>query len=116
MVLLALFGAAGAIARAVVDARYASPDPRLLPRGILVCNVVGSLLIGLAVGMGDWLGQHLLAAGFCGALTTWSTFGLDTAMLLRRGAFRLAALNVLLSLVAGWAAALIGVAASRIIF
>ena len=50
-----------------------------LPWGIVIVNVVGSLLAGLAVGLLDDPGLRLvIATGFCGGFTTFSTVAVDT--------------------------------------
>lgn len=53
------------------------------PYGTLAANLVGSFLIGIfaalvAQGSLSQLGNTLLAGGFCGGLTTFSTFSLET--------------------------------------
>ena len=62
-----------------------------LPLGTLAANLLGGLLIGLAVA---WLGRHpglppelrlFLITGFLGGLTTFSTFSAEVVGLLARG-------------------------------
>ncbi len=54
---------------------------------VLALNIVGSVLIGLLAGRGlhDQPAWALGALGFCGGLTTFSTFALDTARHLDHG-------------------------------
>jgi fluoride exporter len=87
----------------------------VLPWGTLAVNVLGSLVLGLLVGVAD--GHRvpgsltlLVGTGFCGALTTYSTFSYETLRLYESGARLYAALNVAVSLLAGLAAAVVGVA------
>lgn len=109
-----LGAAAGAPLRFLTDAglvRLAGPR---VPWGTLVVNVVGSLVLGLVVGAGVSSGwAAALGTGFCGALTTFSTFGLQTVSLLDGGERRLAVLNVAAQLVLGVAAATLGFALTR---
>ena len=54
--------------------------------GTLMVNIVGSLLIGLLLGAqakGQW--QQTASVGFCGGFTTFSTFSLQSAEMLRNG-------------------------------
>ena len=55
------------------------------------------------------------ASGFCGALTTYSTFGYETVTLYRSGARTLAALYVAASVLAGFGAAYCGMAIAQAI-
>ena len=81
------------------------------PLGTLLVNVVGGLLIGIAL---EWFGRQpnevvklLLVTGFLGGLTTFSAFSGESLTLLRHGAFGMAiahtTAHVLGSLLAAWA-------------
>lgn len=75
------------------------------PRATLIVNVAGSLLLGFVLGLPmSPAATALLGTGFCGALTTYSTFAYETLQLPRRQAAR----NVLVSILAGLAAAYLG--------
>ncbi|MFF5174617.1 fluoride efflux transporter CrcB [Micromonospora sp. NPDC000089] len=115
VLLIALGAAVGAPLRyltdRVVQARHDSP----LPWGTLSVNVAGSLLLGVlvAVPAGPAV-TALLGTGFCGALTTWSTFGYETVRLARDGRRTVALVNVLVSVAAGLGAAVLGAALTRL--
>ncbi|GGM69510.1 hypothetical protein GCM10012275_44930 [Longimycelium tulufanense] len=85
------------------------------PWGTLAVNVVGSFLLGLLTG-GVLAGaipasaQALVGTGFCGALTTYSTFGYETTRLINEGAHTRALWNALGNILAGLVAAAAGVA------
>lgn len=90
-----------------------------LPLGLLMVNAVGSALIGLFFAFSEPGGRLQLSpalslglmAGFCGAMTTFSTFTVETLALLAEPA--LAAAHVLLSLACWLAAAALGLFAGR---
>jgi CrcB protein len=104
LLLVMIGGAVGAVTRYATD--------RLLPAwkiplATLVVNVAGSFLLGLLAGAGSTVPGTvgaLIGTGFCGALTTWSTFAFQTVDLARLGARRWAVLNVVVTLLAGFAA------------
>lgn len=95
---IALGGAGGALVRALAG-RLLQTD---FPLATLLVNIAGSFLLACLHGMvePDAAALHaLLGAGFCGALTTFSTFILETAILLRIGQRRRAAVYVAATLV-----------------
>ncbi len=101
--LVALGAAVGAPLRFLVGRAFPGP------RGTLLVNVVGSLLLGFLIALpASGTALAVLGTGFCGALTTYSTFGLDTLKLVEEGAHRRALLNVAVSLALGLTAAYAG--------
>jgi fluoride exporter len=74
------------------------------PLGTLVINSTGSFLLGilaklhLANDISDWI-WFLVGVGFCGAYTTFSTFGYETITLLQSNKKILAGIYVLSSVV-----------------
>lgn len=48
--------------------------------GIVVVNIVGSFLIGVAAALGDGTAATVVSVGFLGALTTFSTAMVDVVM------------------------------------
>ena len=76
-----------------------------LPWGTLAVNVLGSLVLGVAVGAGlDGDPRFLLAGGLVGSFTTFSTWMLETHRLAEEGEGRAAAANLALSAALGLAA------------
>jgi CrcB protein len=114
--LLVVLGAAvGAPARYLTDLAVASRHDSTLPWGTFVVNVVGSFVLGGLAGLASHgaVSPQVIAlagTGFCGALTTFSTFGYETTVLSRNGAWVAAGLNVVCSVVAGLAAVAVGYA------
>lgn len=78
------------------------------PYGILVVNVLGSFIIGLALGSGEPL-HSFAAIGFAGAFTTWSTFILDLYLAYELKHYKEVALNLSTSLLLGLSAAWLGI-------
>jgi CrcB protein len=106
---VALLGGVGAVARFVLDTVISARWDGGLPLGTLVINVSGAFVLGLLTGL-DLTGNALLLAGTAtlGAYTTFSTWMLETHRLAEDRARRTAALNIILSLVVGLAAAALG--------
>lgn len=108
VLLVLLGGAAGAPTRYLTDVTVQRLHGSSFPWGTWTVNVAGSLVLGLVVATApDWA-VSLLGSGFCGALTTFSTFGYETVRLADEGETATAAANVLGSLAAGLAAAAVG--------
>ncbi|HWE91321.1 MAG TPA: fluoride efflux transporter CrcB [Pseudonocardiaceae bacterium] len=111
-VLLVLFGAAvGAPLRYLTDRFVQTRHDSVFPWGTLVVNITGCLVLGALSGAGVALPSSLLVllgTGFCGALTTYSTFSYETVRLIEDRAYLYALLNVAISVVAGLGAVLVG--------
>jgi fluoride exporter len=105
--LLVVAGAlAGAPLRLLV-LRLAARQGRDPAAGTLVVNVVGSALLGAVLGAGsvpDWE-VALIGTGFCGTLTTFSTFGADVVRLVEERALGRALGYLAATLVLGLGAA-----------
>ena len=107
LIFIGIGGFLGSIARYLTGQlfnRYFS-DP--LPIGTLVVNIVGALLIGLIIGMGErfrWFSEpwhFFLAIGFIGSFTTYSTFAYENYMLLKEGHIATLIFYISFSLIAG---------------
>ncbi|MGF1485140.1 MAG: fluoride efflux transporter CrcB [Opitutales bacterium] len=114
-----LGGAGGAMLRAWLGLTFAQPG-HFLPWPTLVANVLGSLILGgvLAVEAHsrNLLHPHardLLAIGFCGGFTTFSTFSWQTLDLLREGKHAAALTNIALNLLLTLGAVALGYFAGR---
>ncbi|UWZ33461.1 fluoride efflux transporter CrcB [Dactylosporangium roseum] len=110
MLLLVILGAAvGAPLRYLADRAIQARHDSVFPWGTLMVNVAGSLLLGLLVGLpASPAVAAVLGTGFCGALTTYSTFTYETFRLVQDGARCYAVMNVIASVVAGLGAAAVG--------
>ncbi|WP_144720494.1 fluoride efflux transporter FluC [Agrococcus jejuensis] len=107
IVLVALAGGVGAVVRFAL-ARLGHPDR--LPWPILVANLAGAFVAGLATSVlgGEPLLLLVVVTGFCGGLTTFSTWMVETVQLADRRRMRAAVANVAVTLVAGVALAAVG--------
>lgn len=115
---LALGGAFGTVARYYVADRIGAAM-NSGAAGIFVVNVTGSFAIGLFLALGEdrfsWSHETrvLVAAGFLGGYTTFSTLAWQTFRLTEGREVGLAALNVVGSVVAGLLAVWAGAALAR---
>ncbi|QFZ17350.1 fluoride efflux transporter CrcB [Saccharothrix syringae] len=86
--------------------------PRRFPWATLAVNVAGSFVLGVVAGASPAV-TALVGTGFCGGLTTFSTFSWETVALVEAGRAGQALANVATSLVTGVAAAFLGYALTR---
>lgn len=106
LLLLGAGGAAGSMARYGVSYIISKYVDHPFPFATLAINVVGSLIIGLLFGV---LSRHqmqqgtylLLASGFCGGFTTFSTFALENVNLMQKGQSFTALLYIGISIILG---------------
>ena len=112
---LVIAGAIGAVSRYVVDDLVKARFPGTFPWGTLVINISGSFVLGVVTGLGLYHGlgpipKTAIGVGFCGAYTTFSTFSYETLHLVETGSVGPALGNALGSVIAGLAAAALGLA------
>lgn len=101
----------GAPARYLTDRAIQTRHDTVFPWGTLTANVVASIVLGVLVGAASHLDPQIVAlagTGFCGALSTYSTFSYETMRLTAEAARFYAVANIVLSLVAGIGAAALG--------
>ncbi len=113
-VLVALGGGGGALARYVAGSAIMTRFGGKFPLGTLVINVTGSFLIGFLMTMLterfnlDPMWRLFLVVGFLGGYTTFSSFEWETLTAGREGALWTGMLNVVSSVVLGYAAVWLG--------
>ncbi|MDO9590938.1 MAG: CrcB family protein [Microcella sp.] len=108
---VAVGGALGAVLRQLTSVSLAGRGR--IPWGVLVVNVVGSFIAGVALAapLGDVYtstAQLIIVSGLCGGITTFSTLAVETIQLALEGKHRAAATSVALNLALGVPAALLG--------
>jgi fluoride exporter len=106
VLLVLLGGAVGAPLRYLTDLVVQSRHDSVFPWGTFSVNAAGSLILGATAGGVATAGGPawiltLVGTGFCGALTTFSTFGFETVRLAEEGSLLDAGLNVGASLAVG---------------
>ncbi len=117
--IVAIGGALGAVSRYGVALVVATFWKRDFPLATLLINITGSFILGFFSTFAaertsfDPMWRLLIATGFVGAYTTFSTFEYETQRLTESGAITWAALNVVTSVVAGFAAVHLGVILAR---
>ena len=117
--IVAAGGAAGAVARYGVTLFVATFWKRDFPLATLLINVSGSFILGFFATMAaertaiDPLWRLLIATGFVGAYTTFSTFEYETERLAASGAVMWGIVNILTSVIAGFIAVRLGVVVGR---
>ena len=114
LVLVFIGGGAGSMARYLL-AKVGNTSSTGIPYGTFAANIIGSFLIGLIVGWAlkqDAISTNttlLLATGFCGGFTTFSTFAYENQLLLKSGDFVSFAIYTIASFALGIAAVFIGI-------
>ena len=106
---VAAAGALGAVTRFEID-RLVTARAKA-PLGTFVVNVTGALLLGILVGaVAEGTSRTVLGTGFLGAYTTFSTYTFEVVSLTRAGRSRVAAVYATGGVLAGVAAAAVGLA------
>ena len=116
--LIAFGGALGSMARYWVGSTIASRMGTKFPYGTFVINITACMIIGFSLTLlakradlnPAW--RFLVPVGFIGAYSTFSTYEWETLSTIRTGAFLLAALYAVSSLILGlaavWAGSVVG--------
>ena len=113
LVLVFIGGGFGSVLRFVLG-KFLNNTNDGIPYGTFAANIIGSLLIGLILGIAaknDTLTTNqtlLLATGFCGGFTTFSTFAYENHIFLKSGDFTSFAIYTIASFILGFLAVFFG--------
>ncbi|MBA6152989.1 fluoride efflux transporter CrcB [Gelidibacter maritimus] len=113
LLLVFVGGGFGSVLRFIIGKYLNSPGTGI-PYGTFVANILGSLLIGIILGLAfknNTLSQNqvlFLATGFCGGFTTFSTFAYENHVFLKSGDFMSFAIYTIASFVVGFLAVFLG--------
>lgn len=106
-------GGFGSVFRYLLGKYLNNPESGI-PYGTFVANIIGSLLIGIILGLAaknEALSQNqtlLLATGFCGGFTTFSTFAYENHVFLKNGDFATFAFYTIASFIVAFLAVFAG--------
>jgi len=108
--LLAVFigGGTGSVARWMLSMKL-NPVHQIIPLGTLTANLIGAFIIGAGLAWFnrmahiDPVWKVLVTTGFCGGLTTFSTFSAEVVFLLQEGRAGWALLNIAVNLLGSFA-------------
>ena len=98
-------GFIGAVSRAYLNGLISHRVPHELPFGTLGVNLLGSFIMGVLVSYFMYTTifsvhvKSFMSTGILGALTTYSTFAIESFLLLQAGSFTLALVNILLNVI-----------------
>jgi fluoride exporter len=119
MLFIALGGSIGALARYGIAKFVNQMSGGVFPWGTLTVNFIGLFVIGFLYELFEKTLvpseiRLFLTVGFLGALTTFSTYGMETITLFRNGQYGAAILNIVLSNVVGIVLVVAGIYVARV--
>lgn len=121
LLLVGIGGFFGSMTRYWLSGAVMERSEGTFPLGTMVVNITGSFLIGIffavalerfSIGEGS---RILLAVGFLGAYTTFSTLMLESYTMMEAGEFLLAGLDMLGSIILGFTAFYLGLVLGRLV-
>ncbi|MCS7000193.1 MAG: fluoride efflux transporter CrcB [Bacteroidota bacterium] len=119
ILLVGVGGMVGSIARYLVAVWFSQRLPIGFPFGTFTVNIAGCFLIGLILGAAGRLGflslewRLLLATGFCGGFTTYSSLMYEAVEMIEAGQYAMLALYVVSTTLLALLATVTGLALTR---
>ena len=114
LLLVFIGGGTGSVLRYIIG-KLLNNSENGIPYGTFTATILGSLLIGIILGLAaknETLNQNytlLLATGFCGGFTTFSTFAYENHIFLKSGDFTSFAFYTIASFIIGFLAVFAGI-------
>ncbi len=115
LILIGIGSCVGGISRYLLQQSVQKQYPYSIPLGTLSVNIIGCFIIGVIYGIaskGNLLSPEmrlLLATGFCGGFTTFSSFAYENVSMVLDGEFFYPVLYVLISVIIGFGAVHAGI-------
>jgi len=121
ILLIGTGGFAGTVSRYLLSKLIAAKWPMSFPWGTFSVNILGCFLIGIVMGLSFQSSvstptRLLLATGFCGGFTTFSTYSLEIFELYQRGEAGIGMLYLFASILLGLTGVWLGLWAARVVF
>ncbi len=121
LILVGIGSCIGGISRYLSQLLVQKHYPSSFPLGTLSVNIIGCFFIGIIYALADKgnimspATRLLLATGFCGGFTTFSSFAYENISLMRDGEFFYTSLYILLSVIIGLVAVYLGILLIKLI-
>lgn len=121
LLLIGIGSCVGGISRFLCQQFVQKHYPTSIPLGTLGVNIIGCFIIGIIYGLGNRGNvlspelRLLLATGFCGGYTTFSSFAYENISMMQDGEFFYTALYISMSVVIGFAAVYAGILFTKLI-
>lgn len=121
LILVGAGSCVGGISRYLIQLFVQKQFPSSIPLGTLSVNIIGCFIVGLIYALADKSNllspaiRLLLATGFCGGFTTFSSFAYENISLMQDGEFFYTSQYIALSIVVGFSSVYLGILLIKLI-
>ena len=121
LLLVGTGGFAGSVSRYLLTKFVTAKWPMAFPWGTFSVNILGCFLIGIIMGLSFQSAMStqtrlLLATGFCGGFTTFSTYSLEIFELYQRGEAGISLFYLFASIIAGFLGVWLGLWLVKVLY